>query len=88
MIETSFSTYPNKGKMLAVYFDEPSELTQKYLSQFSNDERIDRYVELIFRNKGKQTVSSLIKQELTIKPVVEEIIDCLVNNKDPEIEIC
>lgn len=88
MIETSFFTCPNKGKMLAVYFDEPSELTQKYLSQFSNDERIDRYVELIFRNKGKQTVSSLIKQELTIKPVVEEIIDCLVNNKDPEIEIC
>jgi hypothetical protein len=87
MIDTCFFTCPNKGKTLAVYFDDPKELTQEYLSQFTNDERIDRYIELIFRNNGKQTVSSLIKQELTIKPIVEEIIDCLVNNKDPEMDI-
>ena len=87
MIETCFFTCPDKGKMLAIYFDDKAEINCEFLSQFSNSDKIDRYVELIFRNNGKQSVSSLIKQELHSKSVVDEILDCLVNNKDPELEL-
>ena len=87
MIETCFFTCPDKGKMLAVYFDKKDQISHEYLKQFSNCDNIDRYIELIFRHDGKQTMSGLIKQELEYKEVVKEIIDCLVNNINPELEL-
>jgi len=87
MIETCFFECPDKGKMLTVFFNEKDEINYDFLKQFSESSKIDRYVELIFRNKGKQTSSYLIKQELTNKAVVDEIIDCLVNNKNLKLKI-
>jgi hypothetical protein len=87
MIETSFFTCPDKGKMLAIYFDDKSEINTSFLSQFINSDKIDRYVELIFRKDGRQSVSTLIKHELSNENIVEEIVDCLVSNKSPELEI-
>jgi hypothetical protein len=87
MIETSFFTCPDKGKMLAIYFDDRSEINTSFLSQFIDSDKIDRYVELIFRKDGRQSVSTLIKHELSNENIVEEIVDCLVSNKSPELEI-
>jgi hypothetical protein len=87
MIETSFFTCPDKGKMLAIYFDDRSEINTSFLSQFIHSDKIERYVELIFRKDGRQSVSTLIKHELSNENIVEEIVDCLVSNKSPELEI-
>jgi hypothetical protein len=81
MIETSYFTCPNKGKMLAIYFDDKNEMNYEFLKQFSNSDLIDRYIELIFRCDGKEIIETLIKQELTNKAVVDDVISNLFINK-------
>ena len=70
MIETSYFTCPNKGKMLAIYFDNKNEINFEFLKQFSNSDLIDRYIELIFRCDGKEIIETLIKEELLNKQFI------------------
>ncbi len=85
MIETCYFTCPTKGKMLAIYFDEKDEINFEFLKQFHNSDKIDRYIELILRKDKKEFVEGLIKQELTNKTVVEEILNELfIKNLKPK----
>jgi len=81
MIETSYFTCPNKGKMLAIYFDDKNEMNYEFLKQFSNSDLIDRYIELIFRCDGKEIIETLIKEELLNKAVVDDVINNLFIKK-------
>lgn len=86
MIETSYFNCPQKGKMLAIFFDNEKEITNDFIKQFTNNNKIDRYIELIYRKDGEQFREVLIKQELENKHVIKEILNCLVRKENIEIE--
>jgi hypothetical protein len=87
MIETSFFTCPDKGKMLAIYFTEKEELSQDFLSQFINAD-VDRYIELILTKDGRQILQTILKAELCHPAIIEEVVDAMFgNNELQEVEI-
>lgn len=79
MIETCFFSCPDKGKMLAIYFTEKDELTQEFLKEFI-DADIDRYVELILKKDGKQILQTILKHELTLPAIIDEVVEAMFSN--------
>lgn len=86
MIETCYFKCPNRGDMLAIYFDEREEITLDFLAPFLTDGDFGRYIELIFKNGGKHKIATLIRSELNNQVIIDETLDMLFSDNLQEIK--
>ncbi len=84
MIETCYFNCPQKGKMLSIFFDDEKEINHEFIKKFINDDKIDRYIELIYRKGKDQYIEGLIKGELDNKRIFDGIMDSLIRGKNIE----